>query len=417
MVEVKGGDRIPADIRIISASGFKVDNSSLTGESEPQSRGPDCTNENPLETRNLAFFSTNAVEGTAKGVVVNTGDRTVMGRIAHLVSGMPTEITPIAREINHFIQIMTGIAFFLGILFFIVAMCMNTYWLTAVIFLIGIIVANDPEGLIATITVSLTLTAKRLASKNCLVKNLEAVETLGSTSIICSDKTGTLTQNRMTVAHTWCDRQIAACDTTENYGGESTASHERDGTQNDLLRIAALCNRAEFKPDQDDTPVLRRECTGDASEIALLKFAELSLGKVIQFRIQNPKIAEIPFNSTNKYQISIHATSDGNESYLLVMKGAPEKILERCSTICLDGREVAMTDKLRKEFNNAYEELGGKGERVLGFCDLRLNVKKFPRTFEFNTEEINFPMNGFRFVGLALLLYFCTILIFSDSLV
>ena len=129
--------------------------------------------------------------------------------------------------------------------------------------------ANVPEGLIATVTVCLTLTAKRMASKNCLVKNLEAVETLGSTSTICSDKTGTLTQNRMTVAHMWYDHQIEECDTTENQSG--AIKKKESDTFNALVRVASLCNRAEFKPGQADTPILRRECTGDASEIALLK--------------------------------------------------------------------------------------------------------------------------------------------------
>ncbi|CAG0907449.1 unnamed protein product, partial [Cyprideis torosa] len=208
IVEMKFGDRVPADLRIIESRGFKVDNSSLTGESEPQSRSPECTNDNPLETRNLAFFSTNAVEGTCKGVVVMTSDNTVMGRIAGLASGLDTGETPIAKEIAHFIHIITGVAVFLGVTFFIIAFILGYHWLDAVIFLIGIIVANVPEGLLATVTVCLTLTAKRMASKNCLVKNLEAVETLGSTSTICSDKTGTLTQNRMTVAHLWFDNKI-----------------------------------------------------------------------------------------------------------------------------------------------------------------------------------------------------------------
>uniref|UniRef100_A0A914Y7B9 Na(+)/K(+)-exchanging ATPase n=1 Tax=Panagrolaimus superbus TaxID=310955 RepID=A0A914Y7B9_9BILA len=381
------------------AFGFKVDNSSLTGESEPQSRSPECTNENPLETRNLAFFSTNAVEGTAKGVVVNTGDRTVMGRIAHLASDIESGMTPIAREIEHFIHLITGVAVFLGVSFFIIAFILGYHWLTAVVFLIGIIVANVPEGLIATVTVCLTLTAKRMASKNCLVKNLEAVETLGSTSTICSDKTGTLTQNRMTVAHTWFDKHIETCDTTENYGGHGDA-RERGETENALLRVAALCNRAEFKPNQNETPILKRECTGDASEIALLKFAELSLGNVIDFRAKNPKTVEVPFNSTNKYQVSVHETADGNQAYLLVMKGAPERILDRCTTMLLNGKEVELDDKLRADFNTAYLELGGMGERVLGFCDFRLDPTQFHRGFVFDSEEVNFPVSGLRFVGL-----------------
>ncbi|KAI6188034.1 Sodium/potassium-transporting ATPase subunit alpha [Aphelenchoides besseyi] len=398
IVEIKGGDRIPADIRVIRAMGFKVDNSSLTGESEPQSRSPDCTNDNPLETRNIAFFSTNAVEGTAKGVVIYTGDRTVMGRIAHLAADLDSGMTPIAREIEHFIHLITGVAVFLGVTFFIIAFILGYHWLTAVVFLIGIIVANVPEGLIATVTVCLTLTAKRMAAKNCLVKNLEAVETLGSTSTICSDKTGTLTQNRMTVAHTWFDRKIETCDTTENFeGGEIT---NRGPTQFALLRIAALCNRAEFKTGQKNVPILRRECTGDASEIALLKFTELSFGKVTEFRSKNQKIAEIPFNSTNKYQVSIHEVEDDNPAYLLVMKGAPERILDRCSTILLDGDEVPLNEKLKQEFNDAYLELGGMGERVLGFCDFRMDAKRFPPGFRFDVEDVNFPVENLRFVGL-----------------
>jgi len=241
VIEIKFGDRVPADVRVIEARGFKVDNSSLTGESEPQSRGPEFTHENPLETKNLAFFSTNAVEGTAKGIVVNIGDNTVMGRIAGLASGLETGDTPIAKEIAHFIHIITGVAVFLGVTFFIIAFILGYHWLDAVIFLIGIIVANVPEGLLATVTVCLTLTAKRMASKNCLVKNLEAVETLGSTSTICSDKTGTLTQNRMTVAHMWFDNQIVESDTSEDQSGSSNYKHLPGWKP--LETVAVLCNR------------------------------------------------------------------------------------------------------------------------------------------------------------------------------
>merc|ERR1711937_206188 len=260
--EVKFGDRIPADLRVLEARGFKVDNSSLTEESEPQSRSPDFTNENPLETKNLAFFSTNAVEGTCVGVVVHIGDNTVMGRIAGLASGLEGGETPIAKEIGHSIHLITGVAVFLGVSFFIIAFILGYHWLDAVIFLIGIIVANVPEGLLATVTVCLTLTAKRMASKNCLVKNLEAVETLGSTSTICSDKTGTLTQNRMTVAHMWFDNEICEVDTTENQTGK-TGDLSSESWPN-LSRIACLCNRAEFKGGQNEVSILKREVNGDA---------------------------------------------------------------------------------------------------------------------------------------------------------
>ncbi|KAK7863673.1 hypothetical protein R5R35_003074 [Gryllus longicercus] len=399
VVEVKFGDRIPADIRIIESRGFKVDNSSLTGESEPQSRGPDFTHENPLETKNLAFFSTNAVEGTAKGVVISCGDNTVMGRIAGLASGLDTGETPIAKEIHHFIHLITGVAVFLGVTFFLIAFILGYHWLDAVIFLIGIIVANVPEGLLATVTVCLTLTAKRMASKNCLVKNLEAVETLGSTSTICSDKTGTLTQNRMTVAHMWFDNQIIEADTTEDQSG---VQYDRTSPGfKALARIATLCNRAEFKPGQDGVSILKKEVNGDASEAALLKCMELALGDVMSIRARNKKVCEIPFNSTNKYQVSIHETEDANDPrHLMVMKGAPERILDRCSSIFIGGKEKVLDEEMKEAFNNAYLELGGLGERVLGFCDFMLPSDKYPVGFKFDGEDPNFPLKDLRFVGL-----------------
>ena len=399
IVEVKFGDRIPADLRILEAKGLKVDNSSLTGESEPQSRSPEFTHDNPLETKNLAFFSTNAVEGTARGMVISIGDYTVMGRIAGLASGLDMGETPIAKEIAHFIHIITGVAVFLGVTFFIIAFILGYHWLDAVIFLIGIIVANVPEGLLATVTVCLTLTAKRMASKNCLVKNLEAVETLGSTSTICSDKTGTLTQNRMTVAHMWFDNQIVEADTTEDQTG--CGFNKNSNGWKMLERCAMLCNRSEFKPNQENVPILKREVNGDASEAALLKCTELSNGNVMEYRRRHKKVCEIPFNSTNKFQVSVHETEDEKDPrYLLVMKGAPERILDRCSTIVVNGEEKELDQEWRDAFNCAYLELGGLGERVLGFCDLMLPTDKFPEGYPFDGDDVNFPLENLRFVGI-----------------
>lgn len=322
-----------------------------------------------------------------------------MGRIAGLASGLDTGETPIAKEIHHFIHLITGVAVFLGVTFFIIAFILGYHWLDAVIFLIGIIVANVPEGLLATVTVCLTLTAKRMASKNCLVKNLEAVETLGSTSTICSDKTGTLTQNRMTVAHMWFDNQIIEADTTEDQSG---VQYDRTSPGfKALSRIATLCNRAEFKPGQDSTPILKREVNGDASEAALLKCMELALGDVMSIRRKNKKVCEIPFNSTNKYQVSIHENEDPNDPrYILVMKGAPERILEKCSSIFICGKEKVLDEEMKEAFNNAYLELGGLGERVLGFCDFMLPTDKYPIGFKFNSDDPNFQLDGLRFVGL-----------------
>nr|XP_020835240.1 sodium/potassium-transporting ATPase subunit alpha-2-like isoform X2 [Phascolarctos cinereus] len=397
LVEVKGGDRIPADFRVISAHGCKVDNSSLTGESEPQTRSPDFSHPNPLETSNICFYSTNCVEGMAQGIVIATGDHTVMGRIASLTSVLEAGKTPIAIEIEHFIHLITGVAVFLGISFFFLSLFLGYGWLQAVVFLIGIIVANVPEGLLATVTVCLTLTAKRMARKNCLVKNLEAVETLGSTSTICSDKTGTLTQNRMTVAHMWFDKNIFEADTSEDQSGNNFDKNSKSWPA--LALIAGLCNRAEFGPDQEKVPIAKRMTTGDASESALLKFIEQSYGSVSEMREKHTKVAEIPFNSTNKYQVSVHIRDESSRKYLLVMKGAPERILERCSTILINGKNYPLDEESQNAFHDAYLELGGLGERVLGFCYLNLPAP-YTGDFHFDSDNINFPITELCFVGL-----------------
>jgi sodium/potassium-transporting ATPase subunit alpha len=261
----------------------------------------------------------------------------------------------------------------------------------------GTIVANVPEGLLSTVTVCLTLTAKRLVSKSCLVKNLEAVETLGSTSVICSDKTGTLTQNRMTVSHIWMDNEFHEVDTS---GDESTSPEVPNfpGWKH-LGRCAALCSRAEFKQNQAHLQIHKREVFGDASEAAILKFMTKTVGNLTEFRNANRKISEIPFNSENKFQVSVHAM-EGRSQFLLVMKGAPERILERCATVLADDQVQPITDEFRRKFTNANYRLGVLGERVLGFCELALDEEVYRPGFTFDTANVNFPLHGLCFLGL-----------------
>ncbi|KAG5449802.1 Sodium/potassium-transporting ATPase subunit alpha-3 [Clonorchis sinensis] len=399
LVDVKGGDRVPADLRVIYASNLKADNSSLTGESEPQTRSTQCTQVNPLETKNLLFFSTNVVEGSGRGIVVRTGNDTIMGRIARLTTTIENQQTPLGKELSHFIRIITIAAATIGVSCTSASLYFGYSWIEATLFLLGIIVAMVPEGLLPTVTVALALTARQMAIKNCLVRNLEAVETLGSTSCICSDKTGTLTQNRMTVAHLWCDDSIIDADEDDDVVIEP---HEH--TWNALSRIAMLCNRAVFKSNEANVPITRRGCIGDASEVGLMKYFEDRVGSTMQFRTTHEKVAEIPFNSTQKFQVSIHRNETENSRFVLVMKGAPEKILERCSTIMMHGENQELTDQMRQAFNDTYLRLGAMGERVLGFCDYELPASQYDETYCFDTEEVNFPLDGLRFVGLISLI-------------
>ncbi|KAL3994994.1 NaH/K antiporter P-type ATPase alpha subunit family protein [Acanthocheilonema viteae] len=403
IVHIKAGDRIPADIRVITSSSLKVDCSTLTGESEPQNRSPECTHVNPLETSNLILFGTGAVEGKCTGIVVQTGDNTIMGRIAYLTSRVDSGKTPIAREIDHFITIIGVVATFIGILFFIISIIYGYTFVEALVFLIGIIVANVPEGIIATMTVCLTLTAVKMRRKNCLVKKLEGVETLGSTSTICSDKTGTLTQNRMTVTHTWVSGNISEVNfheaSLEINNSKELNFNRFTGAFGAFLRCAILCSNATFKDEDRNVKLSKREANGDASEVAILKYCEYTCGDVIAYRKLCPKIYEIPFNSTNKFQVSIH-TQESDDHFILVMKGAPEQIIARCKTYLQDSEERNLTKEDLQIFQDAYEYLGGMGERVMGFCDLDLDPSKYPKDFIFCTDPLNFPLEGLRFLGL-----------------
>uniref|UniRef100_A0A1A8RP76 Calcium-transporting ATPase n=1 Tax=Nothobranchius rachovii TaxID=451742 RepID=A0A1A8RP76_9TELE len=393
LIEVKGGDRIPADIRVISAHGCKVDNSSLTGESEPQSRSPDCTHDNPLETRNIAFFSTNCVEGTARGIVISTGDRTVMGRIATLASGLEVGRTPISIEIEHFIHIITGVAVFLGVSFFVLSLALGYTWLEAVIFLIGIIVANVPEGLLATVTVCLTLTAKRMAKKNCLVKNLEAVETLGSTSTICSDKTGTLTTNRMTVV--------------QAYIGEV---HHRvipdPGQLNtrtlDLLVNAISINSAytsKILPPDVEGGLAKQ--VGNKTECGLLGFV-LDLQRdyaPVREQIPEEKLYKVyTFNSVRKSMSTVIKLPDG--SFRLYSKGASEIMLKKCSYLLdANGEPRSFRPRDRDEMvKQVIEPMACEGLRTI--CIAYRDLSPNPEPEWDNEAEIVTELTCITVVGI-----------------
>nr|XP_034194731.1 sodium/potassium-transporting ATPase subunit alpha-like isoform X2 [Osmia lignaria] len=290
IVLLETGDRVPADIRVLECQGLKADNASITGESIPLLRTANVLPVNSvLEAKNMVFFGTDIVEGTGKGVVVSRGDQTVMGRVAKLTSKLVSRPTPLTREINRFMVLISGWAVFLGVLFFVLSIALGYTLIHSTVFLIGIIVANVPEGLLATMTVCLTLTAKRMAHKNCLVKRLKAIETLGCTAVICSDKTGTLTQNKMTVRHMWFSGELK-----EVMSSDGWRKYIKDPDFHNLARVASLCNRAEWAPfpkRKPLPPLNKRKILGDASDAALLKCMEVLVkGGVDTYRKAYPKI-------------------------------------------------------------------------------------------------------------------------------
>ncbi|GMH48557.1 hypothetical protein TL16_g00318 [Triparma laevis f. inornata] len=452
IVEVNAGDLIPSDIRILECSdNLTVDNASLTGEAEAQKRKKECTHDDPLETQNLCFFGTQVPEGSCKGVVISTGDNTVMGRIAALAMQTSNEQTPINKEIENFIHIISGIAIALGVTFLIINAVNEVKWITNLVFMIGIIVANVPEGLITTVTVCLTLTANRMHSKMVLVKNLEGVETLGSTSCICSDKTGTLTQNIMTVAQiVYGGAEGFSIEDCESSFSKAGATYDvNNGSFKALAKCATLCNvavfddKSKFETDADNEFILKngqkvpidffnmreqgdgsviREVAwkpvGNASEAAMIKFIH-PLSNVEEARSIAPPEAVIPFNSKNKYQVHVHVNEEFNAAgttgasspediiannkggRMVYMKGAPERILARCDKMLVNGKVVKMTDADTKKIDGLNMRLAENGLRVLAFCQATLEAKKYPAGYKYTADpdgycSPNFPIGDFN---------------------
>lgn len=408
IVRLENGRKIPADVIVLKSEGVKVDNSSLTGESEPLKRSPACTDPSPWRSKNVAFFGTNCVEGKGMGLVARCGDATAIGTIAEkTISGEKPQALMV-EEIDRFVHMIGAIAITIGIVFLLVASLVVGYpVLDAVIFCIGIIVANVPEGLLATVTVALTITAQRMAQKNVLVKSTLIVETLGSVTAIASDKTGTLTCNRMTV------RSVIYPDGTIN-----TATHtKRRSAVNihedkdiavspsylsyyrNLVKLAGLCNHATF--DERESEILQRKTNGDASENALLKFSH-SNGNADHLRIENPEYACIPFNSSNKFMVTIHKSTTSSD-YLLLMKGAPERVLEKCVTYVdpADDESKPFSEEVKAKVIQGNTDLANNGERVLAFAQKVL--KDLPADYVFETDnlaELNFDIHDMEFAGM-----------------
>lgn len=368
VILLEEGDRVPADGRLIEVNQLKVDHSSLTGESEPQLRNLACTHDKLLESRNMVFSGTLVQSGNGRALIYGTGMNTQIGRIVQLTKEIVSIETPIRKELRHFIRIISSIAITLGVLFFMLSILLGKPFIGSLIFAIGIIVANVPEGLLPTVTLALTMASKRMAKKNALIRNLEAVETLGSTTVICTDKTGTITQNRMKVAtlvlgeHKWSAYQ----------GGLAQAQGFAEA-----WAAIALCNNARLS---------EAGFLGDPTEGALLMFAQ-SLKPLGDLHERFPRLHESPFDSATKRMITTHRGESGQPN-IAYMKGAPEIVFRKCTHALQHGNMVEFNAAARQQALESYEFLAARGERVLALA------------FK-NTEAVEASEKGFIYLGLV----------------
>ncbi len=341
VVLLREGDAVPADCRLIEALRLMVNTANLTGESRPTPRiAEGCQAEAPIHAANLVLAGTALVSGEGRAVVYATGMHTEFGRIAHLTQAAGEAVSPLKREILRLSRLIALFAIGLGLAFFAIGQAIGLPFWGNLLFAIGIIVANVPEGLLPTITLSLAMATQRMAKRNALVRHLPAVEALGSTSVIVSDKTGTLTQNRMAVRQLWLHGDFCDPETVDRAGAR------------DLLLNAALCQ---------DIRRVGNEPLGDPMEIALAEFAHGLLGEQLGLT----RLGEIPFDTGRKRMSVRYDTPEGQ---VLYCKGALEALLPLCSHIRLADGEALLEASRRAELLAAQEALAERGLRVLAFA-------------------------------------------------
>ncbi|HEX8978634.1 MAG TPA: cation-transporting P-type ATPase [Parasulfuritortus sp.] len=343
LVLLEEGDSVPADCRVVEAFGLRVNTATVTGESRPQARSAEPSDESSaLYARNLLLAGTSVVSGQARAAVYATGMHTEFGRIAHLTQTMRVTASPLQGEIVRLSRLVAVLASGLGVAFFLIGQALGLPFWQNMLFAIGIIVANVPEGLLPTVTLSLAMATQRMARRNVLVRHLPAVEALGSTTVICCDKTGTLTQNRMSVRRLWLDGRFADPDTLTP---EAAERHW------ELWLDAGLCHNLKRIGD---------DWQGDPMEVALA-----ALGR----RFADPdgcqRQDEIPFDTDRKRMSVTCASPAGRRLY---SKGALETVLATCDRIALDGGIRPLGDAARRAVLAAEDEMAEAGLRVLAFA-------------------------------------------------
>ncbi|ORX98166.1 calcium ATPase [Basidiobolus meristosporus CBS 931.73] len=377
LVKVKYGVKISADIRLIDVAEMRVDQSVLTGESEPVTMTTHSTSATYLESHNIALMGTLVTNGEGVGVVIATGDATVMGKIAKLSStgtgkngGMEQSL--LQKDIALFVRIIASLAITTGVIIMVVwgAWLRRTYptfisLSEVLVNTIGVIVAFVPDGLPFAITLTLTLVARRMASNKVLVKNLSTVETLGAVNVLASDKTGTLTQNKMVVKHIW----MKGSSFTVGECGDLLQQHS--GIQK-FMTVTGLCNGAQFTQSETRDPAGERPVIGDATDIALLRASEQVIG-IDKLHAQYSILHEIPFNSRNKWMLTLARANQGEageaQAPELFTKGAPDFLIGKCTHIMSHTGEVSPLDAESIQRLEKQQELwSSNGERVLLVC-------------------------------------------------
>ncbi len=393
IVLLEAGDRIPADIRLLHAKSLRIEEAALTGESVPVEKSLEAIEASTqlAEQSCMAFSGTFVAAGQGSGVVVSTGANTELGRINAMLSNVETLKTPLLRQIDRLAKQLTVIILAVAAILFVSAYYLRGYELAdAFMIVVGFAVAIVPEGLPAVMTIALAIGVHRMAKRNAIIRRLPAVETLGAVSVICSDKTGTLTRNEMTV------RQVVTSECTISVSGigyEPKGSFDIGGSAPDdktsnvlheICRAALLCNDAGLRQSESAWQV-----DGDPMEGALVSLAEKA-GLTQPLRKQLQRIDEIPFDAEYRFMATFHSGIDSDNNYMMV-KGAPEQVIAMCSS-----ERHADADK---DINSEYwlqriEELASRGERVLA-----LAVKAYPK----DKSNINFEdaRSGLTMLGLV----------------
>jgi len=402
IILLQEGDNIPADGRLIHADDMRVDNSPLTGESKPVYKMSESLENGKnfiwTEMPNLIFAGTGVLSGIGKAVVTATGMDTEIGKVAYLTQAIKAEMSPLQKEMVRVTKVVTWIALSLGVLFFLLGFKIAGLTLTeSFLFAIGIIVANVPEGLLPTVSLSLAMGVQRMAKKRAIVKKLSAVETLGSTTVICTDKTGTLTANQMCVTRLWVNEKIVEV-TGEGYEPKgdfilnnkvlSPEDIRREGIE-ELLKAASLCNNAHLAPPLQRGASGGWSISGDPTEGALIVAAEKAGLRLEELKKQNPRIGHLAFERIRKRMTTIHAIqgqgeeiaspsarNDRNKQIIAYVKGAPKEMLDLCTMMFKDGNTVKLTEGDKEEILKQNDLMASRGLRILAVAYREVDMEQ-----------------------------------------